>query len=305
MSSQKKFGRLISYAIGFIVLLILVGIGLYYALYVYKIIPISADIGVELAIAAVLGYLVIVFIGREMRRLSAHVLGEKRGNMIFVVYRFLAYIALALVLLSIAGISGTALLAGGTFAGLVLGLAAQTVLSNIIAGIMIVLARPYEVDDRITFLSWQYGLVVPAYPPKFYSNDSLMPGYSGEVLDIGLAYTLIQLDDGPAMRIPNSVMVQAAVVSHELKERWVRTKYEIPGTLNPNEVIPAIASAVKKDRWVSKPDSVKVLVNATTPTSYVVSIDAFCTGNMEEAPRSSILMDVMSVVEEFKAKVST
>ncbi len=56
---------------------------------------------------------------------------------------------------------------------------------------------------------------------------------------------------------------------------------------------------------MSKPDSVKVLVNATTPTSYVVSIDAFCTGNMEEAPRSSILMDVMSVVEEFKARGST
>ncbi len=303
-ANSQRFGRLIVYSVGFIVLLVLVGTALYYALYVYDIIPFSLSVVVKLAVAIGLGYFVIAFLGKEIRSLSIHVLGVRRGNTVLIVYRYIAYVALALILLAIAGISGTALLAGGTFAGLVLGLAGQTVLSNIIAGIMIILARPYEVNYRITFFSWQYRLIAPAYPPKFYSQDYLMPGYSGKVLDIGLAYTLLQLDDGPTMKIPNSVMVQAAIVSHELKERWVRTKYEVPSTLNPRDVVSLIAEGVKKNQWIKNPDSISVLINSTTPNSYVVSIDALCNGNMEYPPRSSILLYVIDIVKQMKDKTS-
>jgi small conductance mechanosensitive channel len=294
--AEKKYGHLIAYSIGFVILLIIVGVLIYYALYTYHIIPVSSSVLLNLAIGAVAGIIVIYVLGREIGIVSSRLLGPKRGNMIYVVFRFIAYIVLALVLLSIAGVPPTDLLAGGTFAGLVLGLAAQTVLSNIIAGVMIIISRPYEVGDRITFLSWQYGLVVPAYPPKFYSHDTLMPGYSGLVLDLGLAYTKLQLDEGPPMKIPNSVMVVAAIVSHELKERWIRTKYDIPNFIDPNEAIPALKEALKKNQWIANPDSIRILVNAITATIYVVSIDALCKGNMEEEPRSSILIDVMQVV---------
>ncbi|MHB8565540.1 MAG: mechanosensitive ion channel family protein [Nitrososphaerales archaeon] len=301
MISQNKFGRLIAYSIAFIVLLVVVGIVLYYALYVYDFVPFSFSVAVKLAVALALGYFVITFLGREIKTISSRFLGERRGSMAFVVYRFVSYIVLALVLLGIAGISGTALLAGGTFAGLVLGLAGQTVLSNIIAGIMVIIARPYEVDDRITFFSWQYGVIAPAYPPKFNSQDFLMPGYSGRVLDIGLAYTILQLDDGTTMKIPNSVMVVAAVVSHELKERWVRTKYEVSTTLDPKDLVPALVETLKKNEWITNRDSLSVLINVATPSSYVLSIDAICKGNFEDPPRSSILLDIMNTVKALSA----
>src|SRR5487761_13555 len=299
---KRRYSRLIGYAIGFVILLIVVGVLLYLALYKYNILPISSNVLVEDAVAAVLGIVIIFFLGKEIELASSRLFGPKRGNMIFVVFRFVSYIVLGLVLLAIAGASPTALLAGGTFAGLVLGLAAQTVLSNIIAGVMIILARPYEVGDRITFFTWQYGLIVPAYPPKFYSHETLMPGYSGLVQDIGLAYTKMQLDDGPSIKVPNSVMVQAAVVSHELKQRWVRSKYDIPNIIDPNEAIPALTEALKKNQWVVNPDAIKILVNAMTSTLYVISIDALCKGNMEEEPRSSILIDVSQVVNKLIEK---
>jgi small conductance mechanosensitive channel len=301
-SSERRYSRLIAYAIGFVVLLIVIGVLLYYALYKYDLLPISSHVLVEDAVAAVVGIVIIYFLGKEIVVVSSRLFGPKRGNMIFVVFRFVAYIALALVILAIAGVSAIDLLAGGAFAGLVLGLAAQTVLSNIISGIMIVLARPYEVGDRITFMTWQYGLIAPAYPPKFYSHETLMPGYCGVVMDIGLAYTKMQLDDGPTIKIPNSVMVVAAVVSHELKERWVRTKYDIPNSIDPNETISALTEALRKNQWVVNPDTIKILVNAMTSTIHVISIDALCKGNMEEEPRSSILIDVMQVVNKLKEK---
>jgi small conductance mechanosensitive channel len=300
--TPKRYARLIGYSIGFVILLIVVGVLLYYALYKFNILPISLDVLAQVAVVAVLGIVIIYFLGKEIEIVSTRLFGPKRGNMIFVVFRFVAYIVLALVILAIAGASPTSLLAGGAFAGLVLGLAAQTVLSNIIAGVMIILARPYEVGDRITFFTWQYGLIAPAYPPKFYSHETLMPGYSGTVTDIGLAYTKMQLDDGPSIKVPNSVMVQAAVVSHELKERWVRTKYDIPNNIDPNEAIPALTETLKKNQWIVNPDSIKILVNVMTATIYVVSIDALCKGNMEEEPRSSILIDVMQVVNKLREK---
>lgn len=301
MSGRIKFGRLIVLSVSFILLLIVVGVIIFYSIYVYNVIPITFSSIAKVAVALVLGYFIITLLGREIQKVSLKLFGERRSNMILVVYRFVSYIVLALVVLAIVGISGTALLAGGTFAGLVLGLAGQTVLSNIISGMMIILARPYEVGDRITLVTWQYGLIAPAYPPKFYSHDTLMPGYSGRVLDIGLAYTLMVLDDGTTMKIPNSVMVVAAIVSHELHERWVRTKYEIPATIDPEKVLSELQSTVSKNRWVSKPDTVSVLVNSAIGSSYVISIDAICKGNLEEPPRSSILLDVMGVVKKLGA----
>jgi small-conductance mechanosensitive channel len=298
LSNEKKYVRLIGYSIAFIILIILVGIIFYYGLYTYKIIPSgSPQIVTEEIMTGVLGFLAITILGREIEVVSRRLFGPKRSNMILTIFRFIAYIVLALILLAIVGVSPMALLAGGTFAGLVLGLAAQTVLSNIIAGIMIILAQPYHVEDRITFVTWQYGLVVPSYPPKFYSQDSIIPGYSGKVTNIGLTYTVLRLDDGPIIKIPNSIMVVAAVVSHELKERWVRTKYEIPNSLDPKEVISILTVTLKKNEYVTKPDSLRVLINTTTATSYVISIDAICKGSLEEPPRSSILVDVMAAIK--------
>lgn len=302
---EKKYGRLVGYSIAFIILLVVTGAGLYYALYVLHVLPLSASGVVKLSVAAGLGLLVITILGREVSSVSKRVLGDRRGSMVFVVFRFLAYIALALVLLALVGVSGTDLLAGGTFAGLVLGLAAQTVLSNVVAGLMIILARPYEVDDRVTFFTWQFGVIAPAYPPKFYSNDLLIPGYSGTVRDVGLAYTIVQLDEGPLMKVPNSMMAQAAIVSHsDVTERWVRTKYEIPASLKPDGLVDELLEKVKKNAWVTKPESVRVLINAATSTVYVVSVDAICKGQFEDQPRSSILLDIMRTVVSFQEKTS-
>ena len=117
---KRSLVRLIVYSAVLVLLIILVGIALYYTLYVYHIVPFSLELVSKLAVALALGYVAIEFIGREIRSLSVRVFGERRGDMVpgRVPVRHLTYL-LALILLAIAGISGTALLAGGTFAGLV------------------------------------------------------------------------------------------------------------------------------------------------------------------------------------------
>ena len=133
------------------------------------------------------------------------------------------------------GVNGYALLAGGTFAGLVIGLASQTALANFVAGVVLLLARPFLPGDRITMSTAQFSMLMPVYPPKFYSQDLLIPGFTGSVQDIGLMYTSVRLDEGPIAWFPNSIVLMAAIILHNVDERWVRVKYRGAALDRPGE----------------------------------------------------------------------
>lgn len=83
---------------------------------------------------------------------------------------------------------GTALLAGVSVASVVVGLAAQNTLSNLIAGFSLVLYRPFRIGDRIE-LSAPTGLV------------------SAQVSMISLGFTILRDEQGREILIPNSVMM--------------------------------------------------------------------------------------------------
>jgi small-conductance mechanosensitive channel len=289
--------KLFIYALVVITVLIAAGVTLYYLLYTLNLIPISFHTFVKVVATAVLGYLAITVIGRQVQKGAVKAMGTKRGATAYYTYRIVSYVALILLILGIAGVSGTALLAGGTFAGLIIGLAGNTVLSNVIAGILLLLARPFAVGDRVTITTWQYGMSMVNYSPKFYSLDRLIPGFTGVVEDIGLTYSVIKLDEGPMIKMPNNVVIQAAFIDENLKERWVRVRYELSSKAELDEILDALTKTVRMNEWVADPDSVRILVEAITQNSIVIIIDALCKGSHEEQPRSSILIDLARVVK--------
>ncbi len=258
----------------------------------------------RVALVAGLGIIAIVWIGWLVRRAATKTMGPERASLAFTVYRLVAAVVLAFLVLAAAGVNGLDLLAGGTFGGLVLGLAAQEVLSNVVAGIALVFARPIEPGERVTITTWQYGLIAPAYPPKFYSQDTVIPGFTGRVRSMGLVYSSIETDEGTLFRIPNSVLIQAAVISHEVPERWVRTKYELRAEVDPAVALARIREAVQAEPCVARAESVTVLLNQATQTSHVISIDAICRGNREEPPRSEILLAAIKAVRTLESPPS-
>jgi small-conductance mechanosensitive channel len=256
----------------------------------------------EAGLVALFGILAILIIGRILRFESTKKLGPERAYQVLDVYRLLAYLVLAFVVLAALGVNGTALLAGGTFAGLVIGLAAQTALGNIFAGILLLGARPFREGDRITLATWQFGFLGPAYPPKFYNDDLLILGFTGVVHSIGLSYSVLKKDDGVIVRLPNSIVIQGAVLSHEVTERWVRTKYEIPPQLDPKTILPVVLDRVRKNKWIARPETVRVTIGAATMASYVLVVDAVCRGAFEDPPRSDILLELMEITGELRGK---
>ena len=51
--------------------------------------------------------------------------------------------------------------------------------------------RPRRPGDRVAFVTSSYGALAPSYP-----HEMMYPGYSGTVRDVGLIYTVIELDGG-------------------------------------------------------------------------------------------------------------
>jgi small conductance mechanosensitive channel len=301
-TSSARWSTVLATAL--VVVLAIAGIVLYTVIGRYKVLP-TTDFGyLRIVLIVGLGLVAVVVVGRIIHAITARFSGKRHAGLIVDVYRIVAYTVLVLVALYAIGVNGYALLAGGTFAGLVIGLASQTALSNFVAGIVLLMARPFEPGDRLTFSTWQYGLLMPSYPPRFYSDDMLIPGFTGTVQDIGLMYTELRLDQGPKVVFPNSIVIQGAVVSHGMSERWVRVKYEVPPSIEPRTLLPLIHDAVAKDDWVVGKNSVKVYVNAATMASTVISVDALCAGNLEEPPRSDLYLRIRDVVASLNSPTS-
>ena len=92
---------------------------------------------------------------------------------------------------------GTALLASVSIASIVIGLAAQSTLGNLIAGFALLLYRPFRVGDWVQLMTPRGVL-------------------SARIEAILLGYTLLEDEEGNQVIAPNSVM--ASVVLIRLKE---------------------------------------------------------------------------------------
>ncbi len=110
----------------------------------------------------------------------------------------LAMAALVLfVVLDVAGIEARALLLGGAFTAVILGLAAQQTLGNVIAGTVLLTARPFKVGDRVRL-----------------QGGPLAGQIEGAVSAHGLLYTTFVTGEGPVL-VPNSVVLNVSILAQE------------------------------------------------------------------------------------------
>ncbi|ARM76063.1 mechanosensitive ion channel family protein [Acidianus manzaensis] len=298
--AKLSIRQIIAIILSTIITAILVGIGVF-LLASFKIIPANFTAYFYAAIWFVAAIVVTYLISNIIKLRFSHIIGEANAGNISFIARLLGYVIAFVGFFALVRVSIGAALAAGGFAGLVLGLASQDVLANIFGGIMLVFSRPYKLGDRITVSTWQYGLEAPTYPPKFFSNDFLIPGYTGEVIDISLLYTTIYTDDKVPVKIPNSIMIQAAIFVHNQEEkRQVRTKYEISKDLEPEIVINALKEKIKKLDYVIGEPSFKVL--ETTFNTYILGIDTLCKTIYEEPVRDQILRITMKTMKEIQEK---
>ncbi len=130
---------------------------------------------------------------RETQRVTAARAGAAAATPLRLLVLLAGYLIAAMAVGDLLGVGLQHLLLGGAVTGVILGLAAQPVLSNLFAGIVLLFARPYVPGTRIRIMS---GAI----------NGPL----EGVIISAGLLYTILETDDGP-LNIPNNQLMTAAV----------------------------------------------------------------------------------------------
>jgi len=213
------------------------------------------------------------------------------GHTVRIFLNLLIGVGVVLALFKLAGVSAESIFLGSAFAGIVLGLAAQTVLANVFAGLLLVLADPFRPGDRVSFISASYGAIAPSYP-----HEMMYPSYAGIVVDIGLIYTVLSLDVGGLAKVPNSVVLGALVLQPRPGvERAIRVRMTFPLSVAVADVegaLPAAVGVPEPTRPLFAPKLEVVDVSATT---WDAAVSLWGLNLDEGAVRDRVLRAVLAV----------
>ena len=119
--------------------------------------------------------------------------GRSAGSAVELTISVAGYILILILTLDLLGVSVQHLLLGGAIVGVVLGIALQRTLANVFAGVVLLMAHPFSIGERIRIKSGALG-------------GELV----GLVSKVTLTYVVLELDDGP-LNVPNAGVLAAAV----------------------------------------------------------------------------------------------
>jgi small-conductance mechanosensitive channel len=177
-------------------------------------------------ILVILGWAIARDIGRGLgpalfRRMDP----ATAGTVGFIIRLCTVAIAL-LVALQVAGIEPRTLALGGAFTAVIFGLAAQQTLGNLIAGMVLLSARPFRVGERVRL-----------------QGGGLAGQIEGTVSSLGLLYTTFSTGDDSVM-VPNSVVLNVAILP--LREpAAVNLRARLRAGMTPGDLQEVLEKALK------------------------------------------------------------
>ena len=125
--------------------------------------------------------------------------------------------------------------------GIIVGLAAQSVLTDIITGMVIIIDRPFRIGDRI----------------RIEKLDTW-----GDVIEIGWRSTRILTRDHRLVAIPNSVIGTDLITNYSIPDKIYRVDTEVVVSYGPDieYVRNLIIEALKREEWIMHDKPIEALL---------------------------------------------
>lgn len=166
-------------------------------------------VGIIVFVTIIVAYIFKFLSGKYIKKLvltrhidpTSYVFAKK----VIIAIIYLIGLSFALVQIPEMKIVGHSLLAGAGILSLVAGLASQQALSNIMSGFLIVMFKPFKINDRITFNST----------------------YTGIVEEINLRQVVLRDFENNRVIVPNSVISTQVIINTNLTETKVCKMIEI------------------------------------------------------------------------------
>ncbi|RZD15778.1 MAG: mechanosensitive ion channel family protein [Candidatus Acididesulfobacter guangdongensis] len=298
-NKHNKYKKISYYLAGIIATLLFLS-GLLYAIPIYsKNLPKHSYSIIEAVLLLIFGILIIKLVQELFVKIIHNYISEDRLGFLKFILNFTAYFTLFLLIFSSLGIDISNILLGATFLGVIFGIASQTVLSNLLSGFTILFAKPFKIGDRITIVTWQYGLLMSTY-----QHEAVKPGYTGVIKDINILFTTIKEDNGFIMKAPNNILMQALVTNYaNTNKRLVRVRFELDKVIDFENFKKDlnVYLLTKKDIIEQNPLPIIRIIDLSL-TSYFVAVEVFTPSIFEDPVRDAVLSYVLIRQSEILSK---
>jgi small-conductance mechanosensitive channel len=154
--------------------------------------------------------IVLDYVERDLIKRTESKLDDMVLPLINKTVSFLVYVFAVIIALDQLGIEVLPFVAGLGIVGLAIGLAAKDTIANVIAGISIMIDRPFVVGDRIELWS----------APKQAATW-------GDVMEIGLRSTKIRTTDNILLIIPNSEIARRDIINYTTISQDIRVRIPV------------------------------------------------------------------------------
>lgn len=156
--------------------------------YVYKIVAAGC-----IAAFFLFGTVAVVGLAGKARQVLSPLVGSSHAAVVRYAILLIGGVTILILGVGLMKVPIGQLLVGGAVTTILLGIAGQQTLSNVFAGLVLLLSRPFNVGDFIRLKSGALGGVT-----------------DGLVAEIGITYLRLDTDDG-TLHLPNSQVLAAAV----------------------------------------------------------------------------------------------
>ena len=229
-------------------------------------------------IVAIIGWWAAGFIARMVRRVllsSPHVdrtVGEFLSSLVYYAVLVVTFV----VILQIIGIQATSLVAILGAASLAIGLALQGTLANMAAGVMLLIFRPFRIDDSIE-----------------------VDGKSGTVKNLNLFMTELATGDNVQVLMPNGRVWGAALTNFSAYPiTRASVNCLIPFDKDTGRVVAELRSHLGSDKRVLDSPPPCVIPTNLTDKGAEVSIQAWAKAQDAAAVRADFVQRAIAVVQQ-------
>lgn len=223
-----------------------------------KVLTIATTYGGKIVLAIVvliIGSIVVKALSKGVKKALGKTKLDKAVQNIFHKFiKFLLYAILIIAVVDILGVSMSSVIAILASCGLAVGLALQGALTNLAGGIMILIFKPFKLEDYIE-----------------------AAGVQGVVTDISIFYTNLTTLDNKKICVPNGDLMNSTITNYTGKEiRRVDIDYKITNEADAELVKKVLLEAAAATKGVLSEPEPFTRMTAVDDDTYIFTVRVWC-----------------------------
>ena len=181
-----------------------------------------------------------------------------------------AFVTIVLTAFHRLGINVSGLLGAAGIAGIAIGFAAQTSVSNVISGLFVITERAFKIGDTIEIAD-----------------------IIGTVQSINLLSVALKTFDSQYVRVPNETIIKANLINYShFPFRRVKTELSVPYGIDLRRVETILIDTAKKNRFIVDDPAPSVLWTAFDSSGISCALLAWTSVQDYGSARNSIFIDI-------------